>query len=176
MVEAKCYHYASYNALCWLRDHHGVEIDGTQYSLKKRAVISANSDGNTLLHRIAQSNNSLRFIRTVGRIERKELKVENPISLFHMLYDSLNKEKKSFIDILIDRGDTKSLDSAFSLFAHEPVAELEPHTFAASAIKRALVASRTSAASISSRPAHKCKCRQSLYQRRPARQASMRFR
>ena len=64
------------------------------------------------MHRIALSKNPLGFIRTVGKIAREELTVEKPINID--AYQPLNKENKSWLEILVERGKTKSFDAALS--------------------------------------------------------------
>ncbi|MGB2403605.1 MAG: hypothetical protein ACPIA7_09365, partial [Akkermansiaceae bacterium] len=103
----KSLQYASYQALTWLQYDWGVDV------LKFK-----DTDGNNILHKIAMSDHATYFIREARR--HKDLKVEERLDVMNSFRNelrltvSLNSKGETWLQILVQRGDTKALDTALS--------------------------------------------------------------
>ena len=102
LVVAKATRFGSYDALCWLQFDCDINVQHT-----------VDSRGNGLLHQIAMHPHALRFIKTVVKIESNEVKVDESLDI-RRFTSRLNNDGKSWLEILVVRGDVKALDAALS--------------------------------------------------------------
>ena len=91
---------ASYHALLWLEKDCGIEV-----------LHMNDSDENNILHRIAATLHASDFIREAKRMENIDEKLHFNDT---RLTCGLNNMGQTWLDILVQRGDTKALDVALS--------------------------------------------------------------
>lgn len=110
MITSQAVEHASYNALLWLHHDCGVALETIIYPGK-----------NTILHRIAMCDNSTKFFEIAGRSNcDREREGRTLSTLFSGSFtakpiaNQLNEEGKSFLHILIERRDMRSLDICLS--------------------------------------------------------------
>mmetsp|Transcript_3529 Transcript_3529/g.9005 ORF Transcript_3529/g.9005 Transcript_3529/m.9005 type:complete len:583 (+) Transcript_3529:108-1856(+) len=109
LVVSKAIEYASYQALCWLQHDCNVDILQIKDEL-----------GNNVLHKIASSEHTTRFIKEAGSVSKLHPTPEWALDLSDLsdhnedLMNTRNNDDETWFMVLVKRGDVKALDAILS--------------------------------------------------------------